>query len=75
MPPPIHSLSAPISISFSSRSHTDLCIDHSASIYMAKSLIFLCAALAACFALAAADWSQGTATFYGGPDGSGTMDN
>ena len=40
---------------------------------MAKSLIFLCAALAACFALAAADWSQGTATFYGGPDGSDTM--
>ncbi|KAG2548947.1 expansin-A31-like [Panicum virgatum] len=40
---------------------------------MAKSLILLCAALAACFALAAADWSQGTATFYGGPDGSGTM--
>jgi hypothetical protein len=39
---------------------------------MAKSLTLL-TALAACLALAAADWSQGTATFYGGPDGSGTM--
>jgi hypothetical protein len=39
---------------------------------MAKPLI-LCTALAACLALAAADWSPGTATFYGGPDGSDTM--
>ena len=42
---------------------------------MAKSLMLFCTALAACLALAAADWSQGTATFYGGPDGSGTMGN
>jgi len=40
---------------------------------MVKSLIFLCTAFAACLALAAADWSPGTATFYGGPDGSDTM--
>ena len=40
---------------------------------MVKSLIFLCTALAACLALAAANWCQGTATFYGGPDGSDTM--
>jgi hypothetical protein len=39
---------------------------------MAKSLI-LCTAFAACLTLAAADWSQGTSTFYGGPDGSDTM--
>ncbi|CAN6283361.1 unnamed protein product [Urochloa humidicola] len=39
---------------------------------MAISLIF-CTALAACLAFATADWSQGTATFYGGPDGSDTM--
>ncbi|CAN6293430.1 unnamed protein product [Urochloa humidicola] len=39
---------------------------------MAISLIF-CTALAACLAVATADWSQGTATFYGGPDGSDTM--
>jgi len=42
---------------------------------MAKSLMLFCTALAACLALAAADWSQGTATFYGGPDGSDTMGN
>jgi hypothetical protein len=45
------------------------------STQMAKSLMLFTAALAACLALAAADWSQGTATFYGGPDGSGTMGN
>ncbi|XP_062205571.1 expansin-A31-like [Phragmites australis] len=39
----------------------------------AKSLV-LCTVLAVCLAVAAADWSPGTATFYGGPDGSGTMD-
>ncbi|CAL4942044.1 unnamed protein product [Urochloa decumbens] len=38
---------------------------------MAKSLI-LCSVLAACLALTAA-WNPGTATFYGGADGSGTM--
>jgi hypothetical protein len=38
----------------------------------AKSLI-LCTVLAACLGLAAAAWSQGTATNYGGADGSGTM--
>jgi hypothetical protein len=37
-----------------------------------KSLI-LCTVLAACLGLAAAAWSQGTATNYGGADGSGTM--
>jgi hypothetical protein len=37
-----------------------------------RSLI-LCAVLAACLGLAAAGWSQGTATFYGDADGSGTM--
>ncbi|TVU30595.1 hypothetical protein EJB05_22225, partial [Eragrostis curvula] len=39
---------------------------------MAKSLVLL-TALAACLALAAAQWSPATATFYGGRDGSGTM--
>jgi len=39
---------------------------------MAK-LLMLCTMVAACLALAAADWSPGTATFYGGADGSGTM--
>ncbi|RCV42761.1 hypothetical protein SETIT_9G241900v2 [Setaria italica] len=39
---------------------------------MANSLM-LCTVVAACLALAAADWSPGTATFYGGVDGSGTM--
>jgi hypothetical protein len=40
---------------------------------MAKSLM-LCTVVAACLALAAADYlSPGTATFYGGADGSGTM--
>jgi hypothetical protein len=39
---------------------------------MAKFLM-LCTMVAACLALAAADWSPGTATFYGGVDGSGTM--
>nr|AUE24146.1 expansin 79 [Saccharum hybrid cultivar] len=43
------------------------------STQMAKSLMLFTAAFAACLSLAAADWSQGTATFYGGPDGSGTM--
>ncbi|KAG2548865.1 hypothetical protein PVAP13_9KG203500 [Panicum virgatum] len=38
-----------------------------------KSLLLLCTVLAACLALAAAGWSPGTATFYGGADGSGTM--
>jgi len=45
------------------------------STQMAKSLMLFTAAFAACLSLAAADWSQGTATFYGGPDGSGTMGN
>ncbi|CAN6299327.1 unnamed protein product [Urochloa humidicola] len=40
---------------------------------MAKSLILCTVALAARLALAAAQWTPGTATFYGGPDGSGTM--
>ncbi|KAF8672607.1 hypothetical protein HU200_049295 [Digitaria exilis] len=40
---------------------------------MTKSLILLCAILAACLTLAAASWSHGTATFYGGDDGSDTM--
>lgn len=40
---------------------------------MAKSLVLFSTALAACLGLAAADWCQGTATFYGGVDGSGTM--
>jgi len=39
---------------------------------MAK-LLMLCTMVAACLALAAADWSPGTATFYGGADGSCTM--
>ena len=39
---------------------------------MAK-LLMLCTMVAACLALAAADWSPGTSTFYGGVDGSGTM--
>nr|CAB3499555.1 unnamed protein product [Digitaria exilis] len=39
---------------------------------MAKFLL-LCTTFTACLALAAADWSQGMATFYGGNDGSGTM--
>ncbi|OEL23787.1 Expansin-A31 [Dichanthelium oligosanthes] len=38
----------------------------------AKPLI-LCTVLAACLALTAAQWNPGTATFYGGPDASGTM--
>ncbi|EER91570.1 hypothetical protein BDA96_01G252700 [Sorghum bicolor] len=37
-----------------------------------KSLV-LCLSFSACLALAAAGWSPGTATFYGGADGSGTM--
>ncbi|KAF8672608.1 hypothetical protein HU200_049296 [Digitaria exilis] len=41
---------------------------------MAKFLL-LCTTFTACLALAAADWSQGMATFYGGNDGSGTMGN
>ncbi|KAF8722924.1 hypothetical protein HU200_022062 [Digitaria exilis] len=40
---------------------------------MTKSLILLCAILAACLTLTAASWSHGTATFYGGDDGSDTM--
>jgi hypothetical protein len=40
---------------------------------MAKSLILCTVLLAACLALAAAQGSPGTATFYGGSDGSGTM--
>nr|CAB3499554.1 unnamed protein product [Digitaria exilis] len=39
---------------------------------MAKSLI-LCTVLAACLALTSAQLNSGTATFYGGPDASGTM--
>jgi hypothetical protein len=36
--------------------------------------LVLCVAFSACLAsLAAAGWSPGTATFYGGADGSGTM--
>ena len=38
-----------------------------------KRPLILCVAFSACLALAAAGWSPGTATFYGGPDGSGTM--
>ncbi|CAN6305066.1 unnamed protein product [Urochloa humidicola] len=40
---------------------------------MAKPLILCTLVLAACLALAAAQGSPGTATFYGGADGSGTM--
>ncbi|CAN6283329.1 unnamed protein product [Urochloa humidicola] len=40
---------------------------------MAKSLILNAVVLAACLALAAAQWTSCTAAFYGGPDGSGTM--
>ncbi|CAN6299328.1 unnamed protein product [Urochloa humidicola] len=42
---------------------------------MAKSLILNAVVLAASLALAAAQWTwtPGTATYYGGPDGSGTM--
>ena len=39
---------------------------------MAKSLTLSTLVLAACLALAAAQGSPGTATFYGGADGSGT---
>ncbi|CAL4916853.1 unnamed protein product [Urochloa decumbens] len=40
---------------------------------MANSLFLSTVVLAACLALAAAQWTPGTASFYGGPDGSGTM--
>ena len=59
---------APISISVDSCSYTSALT----SMDTAKSLI-LCTVLAAGLALSAADWSQGTATNYGGADGSGTM--
>ncbi|ONM06283.1 expansin-A31 [Zea mays] len=38
-----------------------------------RSLVLCTLVLAACHGLAAAGWSQGTATFYGDADGSGTM--
>ena len=40
---------------------------------MAKTLTLSTLVLAACLALATAQGSPGTATFYGGADGSGTM--
>uniref|UniRef100_A0A0D9XK15 Expansin n=1 Tax=Leersia perrieri TaxID=77586 RepID=A0A0D9XK15_9ORYZ len=40
---------------------------------MAEKLLALCTVLAARVMLAAADWTQATATFYGGSNGAGTM--
>ncbi|TVU33289.1 hypothetical protein EJB05_25082, partial [Eragrostis curvula] len=40
---------------------------------MAMSSLVVCAVLAACVSAGAAQWSPATATYYGGPDGNGTM--